>query len=81
MPVYNSPLMLNCCLNKSACVQFELDTGAGCSIISESVARSISTKIYSTSRKVTAYDGGDIELLGETFVLFNFQVKCFLIHF
>ena len=48
-------------------MQFEIDSGAACNIISESVAENLGTKIYPTSTKVTAYDGGAVQLRGETF--------------
>ena len=48
-------------------MQFEIDSGAACSIISESVAENLGTKIYPTSTKVTVYDGGAVQLRGETF--------------
>ena len=65
IPVTSEPTIIKCSLNSVADICFELDTGAGCSIISERVYQYINVEINDTLRKVTAYDGGVIDLIGE----------------
>lgn len=52
-------------LNNDTNANFEVDSGAGCSIISELTAQLIDCKINPTIRRVMAYDGGAIQLLGQ----------------
>lgn len=58
--------MFNCSLNNVKNIVFEADSGAGCSIVSESVVRQVKLKVVPTTRRVTAYDGAAINLMGET---------------
>ena len=54
-------------------IKFEFDSGASCSTISKSDADRIGAKITPSKKKIVAYGGNDVTVLGEVLV----SVKCF----
>ena len=76
IPVSSEPIILNCSLNNSDNIKFELDSGAGISLISDTVAHNINAEISSTTCRATAYDGGVIDLSGKTCCSIRLKDKC-----
>ena len=64
MPVTREPLTINCKLN-SVDILFQLNSGATISTLKHSDARAINAHVIPSNKRLAAYNGGKIELLGE----------------
>ena len=71
-PVYRYPINIQCRVNNSP-VDFEVDSGAAVSVISENIARKVNAQITRTSHRVLGYSGDQIDLVGEALLPISYN--------
>ena len=70
--MYRDPINIQCRVNNIP-VDFEVDSGAAVSVISENVARKVNAQITRTSHRVLGYSGGQIDLVGEALLPISYN--------
>lgn len=76
-PVSNAPTIITCNINQYKC-NFELDSGAQLSTISEADAVRCHAIVTPSVKCIRAYNGGVVPISGETELMFAFNNRSFL---
>lgn len=78
MPVTPDPVEIACVLNGTT-IPFQLDSGASISTISYYDASKVNSSICKSSKRVQAYNGDSVDLIGETMINVSYN-DCNFLH-